>query len=72
MLAYRPLRSTARVVVIWMIWRGWSGSGSWSVQQVKSVKGAGYVQAGGQAGIQGQKRERLGEDELSVQAVSAV
>lgn len=39
---------------------------------MKSVKGAGYVQAGGQAGIQGQKRERLGEDELSVQAVSAV
>ena len=70
MLAYRPLRSTARVVVIWMIWRGWSGSGS--VQRVKRVRGAGDVQAGGQAGIQGQKRERLGEDELSVQAVSAV
>ena len=69
MLAYRPLRSTARVVVIWMIWKGWSGSGS---VQRERVRGAGDVQAGGQAGIQGQKRERLGEDELSVQAVSAV
>lgn len=39
---------------------------------MKRVRGAGDVQAGGQAGIQGQKRERLGEDELSVQAVSAV